>query len=67
MLVLGRKEGELVRIDISKGVSPSLPIGELFSQGPIEITVTRILRGAVRLGIQADWRFTILRAELHPK
>lgn len=67
MLVLGRKEGEVVRIHLAEGVSPSLSVGELFSAGPIEITVTRIVGGTVRLGIQADRRFTILRGELHPE
>lgn len=67
MLVLSRKEGERIRIDLAKGVSPSLPVGELFSQGPIEIIVTRILGRTVRVGIQADQRFTILRGELLPK
>jgi len=64
MLVLGRKEGEVVRINVANGVSPSLTVGELFNAGPIEITVTRIVGGTVRLGIQADRRFTILRGEL---
>lgn len=67
MLVLSRKEGEVVRINLAKGVSPSLPVGELFSQGPIEIMITRIVGPSVRLGIQADRRFTILRGELPPK
>lgn len=64
MLVLSRKEGQVVRINLAKGVAPSLTVGELFSAGPIEITVTRIAGGTVRLGIQADRRLTILRGEL---
>jgi len=62
MLVLGRKEGEVVRIHLAEGVSPSLSVGELFSAGPIEITVTRIVGGTVRLGIQADRRLRFCAA-----
>lgn len=43
MLVLGRKVGEVVRIDLAEGVSPSLTVGDLFSRGPIEITVTKVI------------------------
>lgn len=67
MLVLSRKEGEVIRINLANGVSPSISVGELFSQGPIEIMITRIVGPSVRLGIQADRRFTILRGELPPK
>ena len=67
MLVLSRRAGEAVRIELADDVPPFLTVGDLFSQGPIEITVTRISNGAVRIGISADQRLTILRSELRNK
>lgn len=43
---------------------PSTTIGELFRDGPIEITVTQVAGNRVRLGIQADRRLLVLRTEL---
>lgn len=64
MLVLGRRVGEVVRISLADGVSPQTTIGDLFRSGPIELVVTRITGKEVKIGIEADPRFKILRAEL---
>ena len=64
MLILSRKPGERLCIDLAEGVSGTTTVGELFRGGPIEVTVTRVHCGAVRLGIRADRRFLILREEL---
>lgn len=67
MLVLGRKAGQGIRIGLAEGVGQTTTVGELFSNGPIEIVVTSIDGSMVRLGIEADQRFKILRSELLDK
>lgn len=67
MLVLGRRVGEIVRISLADGVSPQTTVGDLFRGGPIELVVTRITGKEVKIGIEADPRFKILRAELAGK
>lgn len=69
MLVLSRRPGEGLQIELVEGAAPTTTIGELFRDGPIKITVTQVERNRVKLGIQADPRLLILRTELrvHPK
>ncbi len=66
MLILTRKVGHAVHIDLVEDLDPRTPVGELFSQGPIEIVVTGIRGEQVKLGLTADPRFRILREELRP-
>jgi len=67
MLILTRKPGQVVRIDLLENLDPQTPVGELFAQGPIRIMVTAIQGGQVKLGLSADPRFLILREELCSK
>jgi len=64
MLVLSRKLGQVVRIDLLEGVDPRTPIGDLFAEQPITISITKIHAGQVRIAIAADSRLRILREEL---
>ena len=64
MLVLTRKVGERLFIELAPGVDPATPVGEFFRRGPVEIVVTRITSANVRLGIQAHSGLLILRGEL---
>ncbi len=66
MLILTRKPGQAVQIDLMADLDPRTPIGELFAQGPIEIVVTGIRGEQVKLGLTADPCFRILREELRP-
>ncbi len=66
MLILTRKSGEAVHIDLMEDLDPRTPVGELFAQGPIEIVVTGVRGEQVKLGLTADPRFRILREELRP-
>ncbi len=66
MLVLTRKPGQAVQIDLMEDLDPRTPVGDLFAQGPIEIVVTGIRGEQVKLGLTADPRFRILREELRP-
>lgn len=67
MLILSRKPREALRIELGEDAAPSTTIGELFTAGPIEITVTQIAGNRVKLGIQADRRLVVLRSELYDK
>lgn len=64
MLILTRKPSQSIVIDLIEGLDPQTPVGELFAQGPIEILVSEVRSGQVRLGVQADPRLRILRDEL---
>ena len=63
MLILTRKSGQVVIIDMMEDLDPQTPIGELFARGPIQIMVTNIYGAQVKLGFTADPRFLILRKE----
>ncbi len=67
MLVLTRKPGQAIQIDLMEDLDPQTPVGELFQTGPIEIIIGGIRGDQVKLGIHADSRFRILRDELCPK
>ncbi len=49
MLILTRKSGQVVIIDLVEGVDPRTPAGELFAQGPIAVMVTGIRPSQTRL------------------
>ncbi len=67
MLILTRKRGELITIRYDLALDPATPVGDLFVDGPIEIGVVRVYGSNVKIGIQADPRLHILRAELADK
>jgi len=67
MLILTRKLGEIIRIQLAENIDPQTPVGQLFTNGPIKFMVTHIQSTQVRLGIAADPRFLILRDELAPR
>lgn len=64
MLVLTRKPGQTVIVDLTEGIDPQTPVGELFAGGAIVIRVTDVVGAQVKLGFEADGRFRILREEL---
>lgn len=63
MLYLTRKTGQSITIQPQEGIDFSTPVGELFSHGPIEIKINRVLHDAVRVGIAANHQLTIHRDE----
>lgn len=65
MLIVARRCGESVKIDLQEITDPATPVGELFAEGPIEIAVKGIDRKQVKLGIQASSRLLVLREELY--
>ena len=67
MLVLTRRPGEAVKIDLLQHVDPQTPVGELFACGPIEVVLLAVRGRQVKLGLRADARLLILRDELYVK
>lgn len=63
MLYLTRKTGQSITIQPQDGLDFTTSIGELFSHGPIEIKINRVLRGSVRVGIKAHRQLCIHRDE----
>jgi sRNA-binding carbon storage regulator CsrA len=61
MLILSRKPGQLLTISPKSSLSPATSIAELFRDGPIEILVSRIDDGQVRIGIHAHPDLLIAR------
>lgn len=64
MLILTRRPGQIVRINLMEDIDPRTSIGALFGPGPIQVVVTDIRGVHVKLGFAADGRFRIMRAEL---
>ncbi len=64
MLTLSRQEGESLFIDLEDSVDPNMTVGELFADGPIEILVSTIKRGSVKIGIDAPKELNVARNEL---
>jgi sRNA-binding carbon storage regulator CsrA len=67
MLVLTRKEDESLVIFPSEYIDPSLTVAELFSSGPIKITINKIsglTQRHVQIGIDAPRDLVIVRGEL---
>lgn len=67
MLILSRKPGQFITIQPEAGVDVSQPVDKFFSNHPIEVYVTNIDRGEVKLGISAHRSLNIVRGELLPK
>jgi len=64
VLVLKRRVGERVRIELDPQLDRATPVGDLFGTHGIEIVVTEARSTHVKLGIEADPRLLILRDEL---
>ncbi|MFA7594370.1 MAG: carbon storage regulator [Thiohalobacteraceae bacterium] len=64
MLILSRRQGERLIIDLAEGVDEAMTVGELFFDGPIEITVLGLGSSQARIGIAAPQELVILRDEL---
>ena len=64
MLVLTRRTGESIFIFPSNELDPDTPVSELFKDGPIQLTLTRVNGNQARLGIIAPNSLTIAREEV---
>lgn len=64
MLVLTRRSNQSVIIELAPDADPNLTIGEVFSDGPLVVTVNAIKSDQVKLGIDAPAALRITRSEL---
>ena len=64
MLLLKRRPGETLIIKPSDALDPLTPIKDLFGAGPIKVQIRQVDGVQVKVGINADQRFIILREEL---
>ncbi|HHJ15935.1 MAG TPA: carbon storage regulator [Gammaproteobacteria bacterium] len=64
MLVLTRRIGESIYIFPSEELEQGTSVGELFANGPIQITLTRVNGNQARIGIVAPSTLTIAREEV---
>ena len=64
MLVLTRRVGESVFIFPARELPPDMLVSQLFGDGPIQLTLTRINGNQARIGIVAPENLTIAREEV---
>ena len=64
MLVLTRRINESIFIFPSEDLPPDTPISEVFRDGTIQLTLTRINGNQARIGIVAPATLTIAREEV---
>ena len=64
MLVLTRRPGESILIDIPEDLDPNTPVSELFANGPMEVRILSRKASSVRIGIDAPEDLEIMRSEL---
>lgn len=67
MLLLTRKCNEGIRITLDPRTDATVPVGELFAAGPIEIRVLGISDTRVKLAVVADPRLRVERVKLEDK
>ena len=64
MLILTRRPGESIVIDIPADLDPYTSVSALFANGLIEIRVISHKASTVRIGIDAPTDLDVLRSEL---
>ena len=64
MLILTRRIGETIQLNLADYVDSDMTVGELFSHGNIEIALLDIKGNQASIGIQASEIFNIVRTEL---
>ena len=62
MLLITRKRGERIIIDLDPGADPDLRAADLFAWGPLEIRVVTTSRGHARLAVTAPRPLAVRRA-----
>lgn len=64
MLMIARKEGEILELSVSPNIDPNTPISEVFGDRAIKIKVDSPHLNQVKLAIDAPPDILILREEL---
>ena len=64
MLIITRKIGQSIHIELAPNLDPETPIGQVFREGAIEVIVAQVRGSQVRLGITSPLSLLVLREEL---
>jgi len=67
MLALTRKDNEYIVIKPFNDIDPDMTVGELFTDGGIEILINKTSNKEVRIGFAAPDELNIVRGELLKK
>ena len=63
MLIVSRRNAESILIEPAKDLDPATPVGEIFGDGPIEITVFSGAGHRVKMGVAAPSALSIWRKD----
>jgi sRNA-binding carbon storage regulator CsrA len=63
MLIVSRKDAESIEIRPGDDIDPSMTLADLFSAGPIEITIFSSNNNRVKMGVQAPQQLSIWRTK----
>ena len=63
MLIVSRRNAESILIEPAKDLDPAKPVGEIFGDGPIEITVFSGAGHRVKMGVAAPSALSIWRKD----
>ena len=63
MLIVSRRNAESILIEPAKDLDTSTPVGEIFGDGPIEITVFSGAGHRVKMGVAAPSALSIWRKD----
>ncbi|MDJ0813871.1 MAG: carbon storage regulator [Woeseiaceae bacterium] len=66
MLIVSRRDAESIEIKPEEGIDPSMTLGDLFKNGPIEITIFSASGNRVKMGVQAPSQLAIWRKNAVP-
>ncbi len=61
MLIVSRRDAESILIRPGDNIDPSMTLGDLFQNGPIEITIFSSNNNRVKMGVQAPEELSIWR------
>ncbi len=61
MLIVSRRDAESILIRPGDGIDLQMTLGDLFSGGPIEITIFSSNNNRVKMGVQAPEQLSIWR------
>ena len=61
MLIVSRKDAESILIRPVEDIDPKMTLADLFSNGPIEITIFSSGTNRVKMGVQAPEQLSIWR------
>jgi len=63
MLIVSRKDSESIEICPADDIDPEMTLADLFSEGPIKITIFSTGRKRVTMGVQAPHQLSIWRRD----